>query len=80
MNKHKAIIPFLVFAGLASVLWVAKTYAHLEVPAGAGPLLNVYFISRWLAIAALIYYGFKRKSLTAWIIIGMVIGAEIGHD
>ena len=80
MNKHKAIIPFLVFAGLASVLWVATTYAHLEVPAGAGPLLNVYFISRWLAIAALIYYGFKRKSLTAWIIIGMVIGAEIGHD
>src|SRR5882724_491776 len=84
MNKHKAILPFLAFVGLASILWIAKAYAHLAIPVvqltGTGPMLDVYFISRWLAIAALIYYGFKRKSLTAWIIIGMVIGAEIGHD
>ena len=84
MNQHKAILPFLAFVGLASILWIAKAHAHLAIPvvqlAGTGPMLDVYFISRWLAIAALIYYGFKRKSLTAWIIIGMVIGAEIGHD
>lgn len=36
--------------------------------------------SRWLVIAALILYGIKKNSLTSWILISMVIGAEIGHD
>ena len=36
--------------------------------------------SRWLAIAGLFLYGFKKKSLTTWILISMVVGAEIGHD
>src|SRR5436190_9590112 len=83
MNKHKAIVPFLILAGLAAILWAADLYAHLTVPGvqlSPTRALDVYFISRWLAIAALIYYGFKRKSLTAWIVLGMVIGAELGHD
>lgn len=36
--------------------------------------------SRWLAIAGLFIYGLKKKSLTTWILISMVVGAEIGHD
>ena len=36
--------------------------------------------SRWLAIAGLFLYGLKKKSLTTWILISMVVGAEIGHD
>lgn len=36
--------------------------------------------SRWLAIAGLLLYGLKKKSLTTWILISMVVGAEIGHD
>lgn len=36
--------------------------------------------SRWLAIAGLFLYGLKKKSLTAWILISMVVGAEIGND
>lgn len=74
MNKHKAITPFLVFAGLASLLWVFSRFAHLTAPG------YVYLISRWLAIGGLVYYGIKRRSLTAWILISMVVGAEIGHD
>lgn len=79
MNKHKAIVPFLVFAGLASILWMAKAFANLSLPVRPGAI-DIYLISRWLAIAALIYYGFARKSLTSWIIVGMIVGAEIGHD
>ena len=75
MKKHKAIGPFLVFAAIATLLWAAGSYAHLSLPEAS----NGYLISRWLAIAALIYYGFQRRSLTAWIIVGMVLGAEIGH-
>jgi Na+/H+-dicarboxylate symporter len=78
MNKHKAIVPFFAFAGLAALLWTTRVYAHLVIPAAG--TIDVYLLSRWLAIAALVYYGVKRRSLTTWIIIGMVVGAEVGHD
>ncbi|HZP22600.1 MAG TPA: cation:dicarboxylase symporter family transporter [Terriglobales bacterium] len=35
---------------------------------------------RWLALAALIVYGWLRRTLTTWIFIAMLLGAEIGHD
>jgi proton glutamate symport protein len=41
---------------------------------------TVLMFSRWLAIAGLIGYAVERKSLTTWILVSMVIGAEIGHD
>ena len=37
-------------------------------------------ITRWLAISGLVFYGIKKKSLTSWILISMVVGAEIGND
>jgi proton glutamate symport protein len=36
--------------------------------------------SRWLAIAGLCAFAAQRRSLTIWILVSMVIGAEIGHD
>jgi proton glutamate symport protein len=35
---------------------------------------------RWIAIAGLAVYAFRRRSLTTWILVSMVVGAEIGHD
>ncbi len=35
---------------------------------------------RWLGLAALVVYGCFRRTLTAWIFIAMLLGAEIGHD
>jgi proton glutamate symport protein len=35
---------------------------------------------RWLVIAAFAAFAYKRKSLTTWILVAMVAGAEIGHD
>jgi proton glutamate symport protein len=35
---------------------------------------------RWVIIAALVGYAFRRRSLTTWILVSMVVGAEIGHD
>src|SRR6266705_3343296 len=37
-------------------------------------------IIRWLAISGFMAYSFKRKSLTMWILVAMVVGAEIGND
>ncbi len=36
--------------------------------------------SRWVLIVILFLFGLKRRTLTAWIFICMVMGAEIGHD
>ena len=35
---------------------------------------------RWLAIAALVAWAVRRKSLTIWILVAMIVGAEVGHD
>jgi proton glutamate symport protein len=35
---------------------------------------------RWLAIAALAVWAARRKSLTIWILVSMIVGAEAGHD
>lgn len=59
---------------LAAVLAVLGSYGIAAIPPGA--LLT----SRWLAIAALVAYAWKRRSLTTWILVSIVAGAEIGHD
>src|SRR5271167_2275135 len=45
--------------------------------AGLTPL---FLALRWIALAALVAYGCFRRTLTAWIFIAMLLGAEIGHD
>jgi len=45
----------------------------------AGPT-SLFPALRWIALAALVVYGCFRRTLTAWIFIAMLLGAEIGHD
>jgi proton glutamate symport protein len=40
----------------------------------------VPMILRWVAIALLAGYAGVRRSLTAWILVGLAAGAELGHD
>ncbi len=72
--KTKTIIATLILFFFAAVLALGNHYALFAVPVMA--LLAV----RWMAIAALVGYGLARRSLTTWIVVAMVIGAEIGHD
>src|SRR2546428_5391681 len=37
-------------------------------------------ILRWFVISVFIAFGWKRKSLTTWIFVAMIVGAEIGSD
>jgi proton glutamate symport protein len=86
MKKHKGIIPFLAFAAIALFLWWLQNYAHVVLPGisfGLGSTHHGYFldtITRWLAIFAFIYYAVVRRSLTIWIVAGMLFGIEAGHD
>jgi proton glutamate symport protein len=60
----------VVLAGfaLAAGLWAADAPATAQLAA------------RWLGIIALLVYSVHRRSLTTWILVSMVVGAEIGHD
>ncbi len=40
----------------------------------------IFVALRLLAIVPLLWFGYKRKSLTAWILISMLIGVELGYD
>jgi proton glutamate symport protein len=51
--------------------------------------LNIEFIAsisivgavlRWLAIALIAANAIRRRSLTSWILVGLLAGAELGHD
>ena len=35
---------------------------------------------RWTLVAGLALWAYGRRSLTAWILFSMVVGAEVGHD
>ena len=37
-------------------------------------------IIRWIVVCGLIAYGWQRRTLTTWILVAMVTGAEIGND
>jgi proton glutamate symport protein len=59
---------------LAAALAVLRSSGLAAVP---GPVL---LGSRWLVIAGLVLLGLRRRTLTTWILVAMVVGAELGHD
>ena len=68
--------------GLVTLIISTLTIIILLLSAYNLLLFNPYFLLglRWFAILVLIGYGFKKKTLTSWILISMVIGVEIGND
>ena len=72
-SKKQENIALLV-AGLAGL---AALLCSLSSGLSATMLLPAL---RWAALAALIVYGCLRRTLTAWIFIAMLLGAEVGHD
>jgi proton glutamate symport protein len=41
---------------------------------------SVLLVCRWLAMIMLVWHALRKKSLTTWILVSMVLGAEFGHD
>ena len=42
--------------------------------------LDIWFVLRWVAILASIAFAARRRSLTIWILVAILVGAEVGHD
>lgn len=72
MTKKRIIQIFLLFFSISAVLHLADFYDLFTIQP------NVLTASRWIAWAFLILFAIKKKSLTTWILISMVIGIEIG--
>jgi proton glutamate symport protein len=73
-NQVRFLLAFLALAGIASVLWAIQHYT------GAGIDTRILAGSRWIALIAFCAYAWARRSLTTWIMVGIFVGAEFGHD
>ncbi len=72
----KRISILIIFVGfsLAALLWVGNDKLNLALAPG------ILAGARWLGIAGCVLYAVQRRSLTTWILVSMIVGAEIGHD
>ncbi len=74
MHKSRFIILILLFLTVALGLSLLSEYGYVPV----SPI--VLAVIRWVGIALLLFYAFRKKSLTTWILVSMAVGAEIGYD
>lgn len=72
--QRRFLLLFLILAGISALLWAAAHYVNAALPS------SLQVSVRWLALLAFCGYAWARRSLTAWIFAGMLIGAEVGHD
>ena len=63
---------FLVIAAIATAATGLIWLQH-------GPA-TLLLLMRWLILFTLVAYASFRRSLTAWIFVAMLVGAEVGHD
>ena len=62
----------LLFA--VSLMTILNQYQLIEINK------TVLILSRWISLAVLVGYAAQKRSLTTWILISMIIGAEFGFD
>ncbi|WP_162053513.1 dicarboxylate/amino acid:cation symporter [Pontibacter pamirensis] len=74
MKKSFLPLATLLCITIAAILTVLQQYGFISLPAEA--LTAV----RWAGISVLLLYGLQKRTLTTWILISMVVGAEIGYD
>src|SRR5512143_425172 len=67
-------LPALASLSLVAILVALRSTGILAVP----PV--VLLAARWLMTALFTAYAFRRRSLTTWIVVSMLIGAGLGYD
>jgi proton glutamate symport protein len=76
MQKVWKLFPYLLLSviSITLILLVLKANNLLEIP------LNLLLTFRLLSVGLLIVFAFRKRSLTTWILVCMVAGAEFGYD
>jgi proton glutamate symport protein len=72
--KAKSLIAALALFLVAALLYVLTRYGGMQI--APSMMAGV----RWAAILALCVFAWTKRSLTTWILVGMIVGAEIGND
>lgn len=72
--KNKLLAAVVLVGTAAVVASLLQSWQVVSLPALALDAL------RWLAILLIAADAWKRRSLTGWIIVGLLAGAEFGHD
>jgi proton glutamate symport protein len=71
--KNKLLAATIAIATLAIAVSLLNIDFTASISIAAGLL-------RWLAIALIAAVALQRRSLTSWILVGLLAGAELGHD
>jgi len=66
------LLLFAIF--LVSILTLLNHYDIVSINK------TVLMVFRWIAIAFIVGYAVLKRSLTTWILISMILGAEFGYD
>ncbi|MGH9744283.1 MAG: dicarboxylate/amino acid:cation symporter, partial [Candidatus Acidiferrum sp.] len=69
-----------LFAAVLIAVAVALAASLVAGGRATGLAAIVPEVLRWAAIFLLAWYATTRRSLTAWIVVGLLAGAELGHD
>ncbi len=70
--KIHVTIPFIAITLTAILVGIEYLFG--------GIAKEILFTARWLSILSLVFYCWKRRSLTTWIIFSIVLGAVTGYD
>ena len=74
ISKMHVLAAFLILCAVAAALSLVTHAGMVHLPSAA--LATI----RWIAIAVFAFYAFQRRSLTLWILVGLLAGLELGHD
>ena len=76
MQKVWKVFPYLLASAISitAVLLAVKVNNILAIPS------YILLIFRILSITLLLIHALRKKSLTTWILVSMVAGAEFGYD
>ena len=74
LTQHRFLIVLFSGISLAAILHIGQFYDFWNI---AAEVLTAF---RWIVILLFCWLGFRRRSLTTWILISMIIGVEFGHD
>jgi proton glutamate symport protein len=70
----KYLISMLALLFVVSLMTLLDHYGLLTINK------NLLIVSRWCFLSVLLGYAAIKRSLTTWILISMIVGAEFGHD
>ena len=76
MRKFTGYFSYAMFSiiSITLILMVLKANSIVEISS------NILFIFRIISLLFLVVFAFRKRSLTTWILVCMVAGAEFGYD